>query len=154
MEQWKDIPGYEGRYQVSDAGNVRSVDRTVRAVAKNGREYLRRVRGVVLKPGRSRGYLIVNLHPSGTIAVHLLVAKAFIPQNAPEVNHKDGIKANCAASNLEWVTRQGNQRHAVVAGLNTQARCVVAPSGKGYPSITQAARGEHVRASTAAGWAR
>lgn len=153
MEQWKDVLGYEGRYQVSDKGNVRSVDRCVRAVAKNGVEYSRQVKGVVLSCGYSRGYKIVHLHPQGTVAVHLLVARAFVQGAGAQVNHKDGVKANCQASNLEWVSASENQRHAVAIGLKSQARKVVAPSGKTYPSIAQAARGERVRAATAKGWA-
>jgi hypothetical protein len=155
MEQWRDIPGFEGRYQVSDEGRVRSVDRYVRAVSKAGEEYQRAVKGVVLRPGSSRGYLIVNLHPAGTIAVHRLVALAFVPGYAVDldVNHKDGVKANCCADNLEWVTRKGNQLHAVAIGLNAQAVAVVAPSGQAYPSISQGARAEGVRPSTARQWA-
>lgn len=154
MEQWKDIPGYEGRYQVSDLGRVRSVDRYVRAVAKNGREYSRRVAGVVLRAALNRGYLLVNLHPTGTISVHILVARLFVPNpdDLPEVNHIDGVKANCRAKNLEWVTKSGNQQHAVATGLRSQARRVRAPSGNEYPSIAQAAKGERVRHRTAATW--
>lgn len=154
MEIWKDIPGYEGRYQVSDMGRVRSLDRVVRAVSKAGREYLRSVRGTVLRPGTSRGYQIVNLSPGGTVAVHILVAQAFVPNPncLPEVNHIDGVKLNCTAGNLEWVTKSQNQLHAVKLGLRKQARKVKAPSGEIYPSIAQAAKAEHVRHRTAALW--
>lgn len=134
-EQWKDIPGYVGRYQVSDQGRVRGA------------------RGV-LKPGACRGYLIVHLWPKGTVAVHRLVASAFVDGHSPglEVNHKDGDKHNNRAANLEWVTKAQNQMHAVAIGLRRQARRVVAPSGVEYPSITQAAKAERVRHSTAATW--
>ena len=157
-EVWKDISGFEGRYQVSDAGRVRSLDRKVHGVSKAGRVYPRKVRGAVLRPGACRGYLIVNLHPTGTIAVHLLVARAFVGGCAPglEVNHKDGDKHNNAAANLEWVTRRGNQIHAVATGLNVQAIPVVHPeTGRVFPSITQAARYAKCRAGTISkGWAR
>lgn len=142
MEDWRDIPGFEGRYQVSDQGRVRSIDRMVRAVSKAGREYQRKVRGVVLRPGRCRGYLIVNLHPLGTIAVHLVVARAFVDGFAAglEANHKDGDKENNAALNLEWVTHRENQIHATDTGLNTQAVRVVHPqTGEVFPSIARAA---------------
>ncbi len=153
VEQWRDIPGYEGRYQVSDQGRVRSIDREVRAVSKAGREYLRPIRGVLLRPGFSRGYKIVNLSPDGTVAVHLLVAKVFIPKTGPEVNHKDGVKTNCQADNLEWTTKRGNQLHAVTAGLNTQAMPVVDPTtGVSYPSISQAARAAKKNHRTVAQW--
>lgn len=155
IEQWRDIPGYEGVYQVSDQGRVRSLDRAVRAVAKNGAEYRRRVSGVVLSPGVSRGYKIVNLHPHGTIAVHLVVARVFVPNpdSLPEVNHKDGVKENCCVDNLEWVTKSGNQLHAVNLGLKKQAKRVRTPSGNEYPSIAQAAKAECVSHRTAAAWA-
>lgn len=155
MEIWKDIPGYEGRYQVSDFGNVRSVARKVQGVAKNGRVYRRSLKGKALAPGYCRGYLIVNLSGHGTVAVHLLVARAFLlkPLHAENVNHVDGVKANNNLANLEWCTKSHNQRHAVSTGLKSQARSVTAPSGKVYPSIAQAAKAEHVNHRKAARWA-
>ena len=60
MEIWKDIPGYEGRYQVSDEGRVRSLDRVVRGVSKTGREYQRKVRGTILRP---------RLHDMSAVAI-------------------------------------------------------------------------------------
>lgn len=157
MEIWKDIPGYEARYQVSDLGRVRSLDRTVRAVSKAGREYLRSAPGVVLRPGRSRGYLIVNLPPEGTVAIHLLVACSFVAGFSPglQVNHKDGDKTNNTAANLEWVTRRENQMHAVATGLKSQAVPVVHPTtGEIYPSISEAARRAHLAHRTVAKWGR
>lgn len=158
MEIWKDLPGQEGRYQVSNKGRVRSLPRVVRGVSKKGREYKRNYPGVVLQPGRSRGYLIVNIFPAGTIAVHLLVARAFVEGFAPglEANHIDGDKENCAASNLEWLTRSGNQLHAVATGLKSQAIRVVHPeTGEVFPSISQASQhtGRHHR-SIATVWTR
>lgn len=158
METWRDIPGYEGRYQVSDEGRVRSVDRVVMVLSRWGEMSPRRLRGVVLAPGRCRGYLIVNLSPVGTIAVHILVARAFVlglTEELNEVNHRDGDKHNNAANNLEWTTRRGNLTHAVETGLNTQAIRVVNPAtGEVYPSVTRAAKEAHVCHRTAAQWAR
>lgn len=157
-EVWRDIPRYEGIYQVSNLGNVRSLDRYVRAVSKAGREFQRRVAGVTLCTGDCRGYRIVNLHPTGTIAVHRLVAVAFVDGATPglEVNHKDGNKANNAATNLEWVSRSRNQEHAIELGLKAQAIRVECPSsGTVYPSITKAARAAKCRASAISkGWTR
>lgn len=150
-EVWKDIPGYEGRYQVSDLGRVRSVDRYVRTVYKDGREGTRLVKGRVLAWGLSRGYPIVHLFPKGTVAVHLLVARSFVPGEAPGrgVNHKDGVKANSAASNLEWVTKSRNQQHAVETGLKPQAIRVQCPrTGRVFQSIAQAAKAAQCRART------
>lgn len=157
IEIWKDIPGFEGRYQVSNMGRVRSVDRVVRAVSKTGREYERKVQGTVLSPGNCRGYQIVNLSQTGTIAVHLLVARAFVAGFTPglEVNHKDGNKKHNAAANLEWTTRQGNQMHAVSIGLKSQAIPVRNPeTGDVFPSIAQAAKGARVSPKTARRWVR
>lgn len=104
MEVWLDIPGYEGRYQVSDAGRVRSAR-------------------CVLKPGiGSRGYELVSLYPKRTRNVHVMVAEAFLenPNALPQVNHKDTNKRNNAASNLEWCTNAENHAHAATHGLKAR----------------------------------
>lgn len=133
--------GYEGAYEVSDQGRVRSLDRYVRAKSKAGRWYMRLVKGVNLAPGFSRGYPIVNVGGQGTIAVHLLVGRAWLPpQPTPlhEVNHKNGIKKDCRVVNLEWVTRSNNILHAVRTGLFSQAIPVTDGSAI-WPSQAQAA---------------
>lgn len=106
-EIWKVIPGYDGRYWASDQGRIRGP------------------MGKVLRPGRCRGYLIVNIHGAGTIAVHLLIARTFLKNTNEQVNHKDGDKHNNALTNLEWVTRSENQQHAVRNGLKSDAKPVV-----------------------------
>ena len=108
-EIWRDVAGYEGLYQVSSLGRVRSFH-------KDGR---------VLKPGSKEGYLFVNLYRKGNVKnckIHRLVAAAFIsnPLNKPEVNHIDGNPSNNHADNLEWATRAENQRHAVATGLKVE----------------------------------
>lgn len=140
-EEWRDIPGYEGRYQASTEGRIRSVERVVKGKSKTGRWFEAPRRSVVLRPGLSRGYLIVNLHPTGTVAVHLLVARTWLPpQPSPnhEVNHCDGVKANCRLSNLEWLTSGENNIHAVYLGLNRQALPVTDGTSV-WPSQAQAA---------------
>lgn len=143
-EIWKDIPGDEGRYQASTRGRIRSVDREVRCVSKAGLEFLRPIRGKILAPCFCREYLIVNLAPQGTIAVHLLVAITFLQarKKGYEANHKDGVKTNNHYRNLEWVTKSGNQTHAVYFGLRKQCRSVIGYSktrGKRlYPSMGEA----------------
>lgn len=154
-EEWRDIPGYEGKYQVSDLGRVRSLDRSHETRNQWG-PYIRHVKGCVLAPGFSRGYLIVNLSPKGTVAVHLLVARTFVPGYAPgfEANHADGVKTNNVPGNLEWLSKSGNQQHAVILGLKKQARRVKDPAtGITYPSITQAAKAMRCRRQTAAKFA-
>ena len=101
-EIWKDIEGYEGLYQVSNFGRVRSL--------KNGK-----VR--ILKPLTNKnGYLRVQLYKNNslkTIFIHRLVAMAFIPNpnNLPMVNHKDEDKTNNIVSNLEWCDAKYNSNY-------------------------------------------
>lgn len=108
-EIWKDVKGYEGLYQVSNLGRVKSLDR----IDRKGR--LRK--GRILKPSSNgRGYLNVCLTVDNiphTIKVHRLVAEAFIsnPDNLPQVNHKDEIKTNNHADNLEWCTAEYNSNY-------------------------------------------
>lgn len=104
MEQWKSVVGYEGLYEVSSFGNVKSLDRVIHL--PNG--------GTYTKPGRimgkradKYGYVTVVLrrdNVSKTLKVHRLVAMAFLknPQNLPQVNHKDENKCNNIPENLEW----------------------------------------------------
>jgi len=116
---WKTIPGYEGFYEVSDMGDVRSSDRLVHT--SNG--ITQRRKGRTLKPALSAGYPFVLLQVAcerKQIHVHRLVASAFCdkPEGCDVVNHIDGIKTNNAASNLEWTTYSGNAKHAYDTGLN------------------------------------
>lgn len=109
METWKDIIDYEGKWQVSDYGNVRSIDHEV-SFGHNKRI----VKGRTLKYNKHRsGYLLVGVGKKRT--VHRLVANAFIPNpfNLPQINHKDGNKTNNSVSNLEWCTCEWNNRHQI-----------------------------------------
>lgn len=110
MKNWKKITGYETRYEVSDAGAVRS---------------LRKNPPRTLKPvNHGAGYLAVNLYRGTTISarkryIHDLVAEAFIgpKPSGMTVNHKDGVKTNNVVSNLEYLTLSDNLRHAHRTGL-------------------------------------
>jgi len=155
--EWRAVRGFEGRYEIGNHGVLRSVDRRVRFVSKAGKESTRVAHGMEIRPGRCRGYLIVNLSGHGTIALHILVARAFCEGEAPgfEVNHMDGDKHNCAASNLEWVTKTRNMEHAVDTGLNTQAVRVIDPAtGTVYPSMARAAQEAGRSYRTVAKWSR
>jgi len=108
-EVWRDVAGYEGFYQVSNKGNVYSVER----INSNGRK----CGGIILKPIPTiTGYLQVNLCKNGerkNTYIHRLVAEAFIlnQNNYLEINHKDENKANNYVKNLEWCTREHNVNH-------------------------------------------
>lgn len=119
MEIYKDIIGFENIYQISNLGNVRSLDRLVRS----HKDKTRTIKGKSYIPYIGlRGYKTVNLRIAKNIKlipIHRLVAIAFIdnPDNKPCVNHKDGNKLNNEISNLEWVTYKENNNHARDTGL-------------------------------------
>ena len=108
-EIWKPIKGYEGLYEVSNFGRIRSLDRW----CSNGRgKQLKK--GKILKPQKNRyGYLYINLYKNGImkhITIHKLVAEVFLPNpnNLPCVNHKDECKSNNVVNNLEWCSYSYN----------------------------------------------
>lgn len=107
-EIWKDIPGYEGLYKVSNLGRVRSFA-DANPVNRRNRILKQHLDG-------KGNYLFVGLHRDGKVklaTVHRLVANAFVPNplNLPQVNHKDECKTNNRADNLEWCTRSYNSRY-------------------------------------------
>jgi hypothetical protein len=115
IEIWHPCVGYETHYEISNLGNVRSLERMVNNRLKTG---LKKVSSRILKTGKSKsGYLIVTLcidNVKSNHTVHRLVARAFIPNeaNKEQVNHKDGNKHNNNVNNLEWLTRSENVKHA------------------------------------------
>lgn len=119
---WKDIFGYEGLYQISSNGLVKSLPRVVLSLLTN-HWYPKKER--IIKPEVTKkglGYYRVQLCKNDSIEkalVHRLVAQAFIPnpKNKPQVNHIDGNKLNNHISNLEWTTVSENAQHAIVTGL-------------------------------------
>jgi len=122
-EIWKPVRGYEELYEVSSEGRVRALGRETFYYMK-GTPTLRRVKPHIKKlTPNGRGYLTATVHKEGVskrIAVHRLVAQAFIPNPGAkdEVNHLDRNKLNNAVTNLEWVTRQQNIAHAVETGFH------------------------------------
>lgn len=117
---WKDISGYEGIYKISSCGKVKSLDREL--IDSIGRKKF--FPGKLLNPIKNEGgYLYVKLSKNGKRKhsyVHRLVAINFLGDHSDDlvVNHIDGIKENNSLNNLEWVTHQENEEHAVKNGLN------------------------------------
>lgn len=112
-EIWKDIKGYEDKYQVSNTGKVRSKDRFDSAMRN-------RIKGQIIKQVSSaHGYKRLNLCKNGKPRlwlVHRLVAEAFIPNpnNLPYINHKDENPSNNNVDNLEWCTHLYNMNYGTI----------------------------------------
>jgi hypothetical protein len=111
IEEWKDIPGYEGQYFASTLGRIKSLFRINKDESKAIRE-------VILKPRfKKDGYAMTALYKHGDrkdLSIHRVIALTFIPnpENKRTVNHKDGNVANNAVYNLEWATDEEQQIHA------------------------------------------
>lgn len=115
MEVWKDVVGYEGLYQISDTGKIKSIQR--RYGNYNG---MRRERIMKQRPD-SRNYINITLCKNGKHKshwVHRLVAQAFIPNldNKHCINHIDNNPSNNSIENLEWCTHKENSQHSAIQG--------------------------------------
>ena len=124
VEIWKPIKDYEGLYEISNLGRVRSLDKIRNAAINNVSETV--IRGRIMKQKSDKdGYLSVKLtHPNSKgkhLRVHRIVATSFIcnPESKPQVNHKNGIKSDNNAVNLEWCTLSENRIHAYNTGLQS-----------------------------------
>ena len=122
MEKWKDVVGYEGKYEVSNLGRVRSLN------------YLRTGKAKLLKQQVDKyGYKRMRLYKDGkakSLLVHRLVAMAFLPNpnNLPMVNHKDENKTNNNVDNLEWCTASYNNNYGTK--IERQSKSMTGKKGK------------------------
>lgn len=130
-EIWKDIKGYEGLYQVSNLGRVKSLN------------YRRMGFSKILIPGAGgRGYACVSLY-GRSVKIHRLVAETFIPNpnKFKCVNHINGIKTDNRVENLEWCTQKYNVHHAYENNLITQIKPIHCNElNKDFRSINECAR--------------
>lgn len=150
-EEWRDVCGYEGTYQVSNYGRFRTLPRIVQhsrlgRTCRNGV-----IHSYTDRP--SDDYIAVQLWSDGKFVqrvLHRLIAEAFIPnpENKPFINHIDGNKRNNEITNLEWVTAKENTAHALRTGLNPATgfghavRCIT--TGQEFESIQAAADALHI----------
>lgn len=145
-ETWKPVKGYEGLYEVSDLGNVKSLARVVKAKGSGTRT----IKDRLLKPQRHQnGYLFVTLSKDGVTwhaSIHRLVAFHFVncegDMSQLQVNHINAKKDDNRAENLEWCTPQGNIRHAILLGNKKPApgKRIMRSDGAVFESINAAAR--------------
>lgn len=130
LQEWKDIPGYEGVYQASIFGQIRSLPRFVRKRQMNGKIGLTFYKGIVLKPYPTRdGYLLVDLHKKA-IQVHSLILKTFVGEKNSRNHvcmHLDDNKKNNRLDNLVWGTYKENAQAAVDKKLYKHGRLGITP---------------------------
>lgn len=114
FEEWRDIKSYEGIYQVSNLGRVRSLN-----YRRTGKKKI--IQPIIL----ASGYVVVNLYKNNKHSmqyIHRLVAEAFIVNKSNEVNHIDEDKSNNNANNLEWCTREYNMNHGTIKERRIETR--------------------------------
>lgn len=143
-EEWRDVVGFEGFYQVSNLGRIKSLER----VTSDNKHLCERI----LTPQGST-YLSIDLWREGhgyNKSIHRLVAEAFLPNpdNLPEVNHKDDSPRNNYVTNLEWVTSSDNSRHRVKQGKPSSYGKAVKCLETGHIFDSLSAAGRSVAAST------
>lgn len=144
VDEWRPVVGYEGLYEVSNKGVVRSLDRTI-----NNHPYPGKVLAIKYLKGYAAVHLCDYQHRVKHKTIHRIVAEAFIPNpnNLPEVNHKDENQKNNSVENLEWCTQIYNVRYGT--GIERRSSCKRKPIAKytksgefvaSYISVTEASK--------------
>lgn len=130
MVEWRDIYGFEGLYEISDCGDIRSKEHTISYFDPRwNKDAVRRCPQKIMKASMlPSGYMLIRLRKNNAYHnhyVHRLVAQTFIPnpENKPEVNHKDRNKQNNCVGNLEWVTAAENTHHLMASGYVMGLQC-------------------------------
>ena len=160
IEEWRDVVGFEGAYQVSNLGRVRSLDRDIPYV-NNGTPTILHTKGRVLKLHPDKyGYPRVGLRcgeKNKLAGVHRLVAQAFLPNpdNLPCVNHKDYQRDNNCVDNLEWCTvdynnhysenqeRRPHEMYVRIGNISAKTKAIPVKciqTGQIFPSMIEAER--------------
>lgn len=158
-ETWRAVPGFEGFYEVSDLGCVRSLDRVIRSSRGGGTQV---ARGRLLSPSiDGDGRRVVSLSRDGrrrVRRVYQLVMEAFVGPCPPglEVCHGDGVRTNDVLSNLRYDTRGNNHRDQVRHGTHDRATRVCCPVGHALraPNLVPSKLRAGVRECSACRWAR
>ena len=143
-EIWKDIPNYEGLYQASNLGRIKSLERI------DTNNHIIKERVLKQKINKS-GYLYVMLyknHNRKTLRVHKLVAQTFIPNpnNYLQINHKDENKHNNCIDNLEWCTPSYNQNYGT-RNEKVSKKVLCIETGEVFPSVREASRTKGINVS-------
>lgn len=142
LEIWRDIKGYEGLYQISSLGRVKSLSRCY----WHGNRWYNQKEKILRTNVGTKGYLSVMLydaqHNSKRVMVHILVANAFIynPYNLPQINHIDEDKTNNKAENLEWCTPKYNNNYGTKS-----VRLSIKMSGRKQPIETNLKRSQTMK---------
>lgn len=122
-EEWRPVSGYEGDYEVSSNGRIRSLDRMGEGTRP------RRQKGRIIKPNPKQGYMTVMLYHANKVGyyqIHRLVAEAFIPnpENLPFVNHKNEKRDDNRVENLEWCDAAYNSKYGTAITRANEARAL------------------------------
>lgn len=141
MELWKSVVGYEGLYEVSNLGRIKSLARQETFTSALGKIVKRSRKGRIIIQSESKGYSRAHMCKNGIVKialVHRMVGVAFIPNpnNYPEINHKNGIRSDNRVENLEWCSKSQNIRHCYDVLKRKVSPNVINVYGGDHPAST------------------